>query len=69
MRSSSVFRALVALAMVLAKSIDEMSDELRGRMVVQTTPQLLATLRELRIHAPAKTPTWSEQHPRWAAQA
>jgi hypothetical protein len=57
--------ALVKLAMVLAQAIDSMTDEVKGRMLAQTTPQLLATLRELRLHVPAPRPPskWDEMRP------
>ena len=61
--------ALVGLALVLARSIDEMDAETRGRMLGQTSGALLHVLKELRLHAPAvPAQSWSEQHPRWAAQ-
>jgi hypothetical protein len=60
--------ALVGLALTLARSIDDMDSETKGRMLGQTSGALLHVLRELRLHArPKETPSWSEQHPKWAA--
>jgi hypothetical protein len=56
---------LVGLALVLARSIDEMDAETRGRMLGQTSGALLHVSRELRIHAPAPRPPskWDEMRP------
>jgi len=57
--------ALVGLALVLARSIDEMDAETRGRMLGQTSGALLHVLRELRAHAPSpRMPNkWDEMRP------
>jgi hypothetical protein len=57
--------ALIGLALVLARSIDEMDAETRGRMLGQTSGALLHVLRELRVHAPApRMPNkWDELRP------
>jgi hypothetical protein len=49
---------LVGLAYTLARSIDSMDDETRGRMLGQTSGQLLQVLRELRKQAAPKP--WSK---------
>ena len=57
--------ALIGLALVLARSIDEMDAETRGRMLGQTSGALLHVLRELRVHAPVpRMPNkWDEMRP------
>jgi hypothetical protein len=55
---------LVGLAFTLARSIDSMDDETRGRMLGQTSGQLLQVLRELRKQAAPKTwSKWDEMKP------
>jgi hypothetical protein len=61
--------ALIGLALVLARSIDEMDETTRGKMLGQVSGAMLHVLQELRLHAPAPPKeTWTAQHPRWAAQ-
>jgi hypothetical protein len=56
------------LALTLARSIDDMDAETKGRMLGQTSGALLRVLVELRQHAkPRETPSWTEQHPWHAA--
>jgi hypothetical protein len=55
---------LVGLAITLARSIDSMDDETRGRMLGQTSGQLLQVLRELRKQAaPKPWSKWDEMKP------
>jgi hypothetical protein len=55
---------LVGLAITLARSIDSMDDETRGRMLGQTIGQLLQVLRELRKQAAPKPWTkWDDMAP------
>jgi hypothetical protein len=55
---------LVGLALTLARSIDSMDDETRGRMLGQTSGQLLQVLRELRKQAaPKPWSKWDEMKP------
>jgi hypothetical protein len=55
---------LVGLALTLARSIDEMDAETRGRMLGQTSGALLHVLKELRQQAvPKPWSKWDEMKP------
>ena len=56
--------ALIGLALALARSIDEMDEVLRGKMLGQTSGALLHVLRELRQNAtPKPWSKWDEMRP------
>jgi hypothetical protein len=55
---------LIGMALVLARSIDEMDADVRGRMLGQTSGALLHVLKELRQQAvPKPWSKWDEMRP------
>jgi hypothetical protein len=64
LQTSPADSALIGLALVLARSIDEMDADTRGRMLGQTSGALLHVLKELRQQAaPRPWSKWDEMKP------